>query len=120
MIEYIFSASEIPQYRLPISVVNFEIQLVQDLGVKIETGRSLHVKDITIEKLLNQDVKAVFIGIGLPESKPNKLFTNLTCDMGFYTSKDFLPKVGSNITYYILTISKLSRPTSILLVKHDS
>ncbi|KAI4470269.1 dihydropyrimidine dehydrogenase [nadp(+)] [Holotrichia oblita] len=88
------SASEIPQYRLPISVVNFEIQLVQDLGVKIETGSSLHVKDITIANLLSQDVKAVFIGIGLPEPKLNKLFTNLTCDMGFYTSKEFLPKVS--------------------------
>ncbi len=30
-----FSSSEIPQYRLPYEVVNFEIQLMKDLGVKV-------------------------------------------------------------------------------------
>jgi len=30
-----FSASEIPQFRLPIDAVNFEIKLVTDLGVKV-------------------------------------------------------------------------------------
>ncbi|XP_044255499.1 dihydropyrimidine dehydrogenase [NADP(+)] isoform X2 [Tribolium madens] len=87
------STSEIPQYRLPISVVNFEIQLVKDLGVKIETGRSLSKQDITLEKLL-KDTKAVFVGIGLPQPKLNPLFKDLTPEMGFYTSKDFLPKVA--------------------------
>src|SRR5690348_14902409 len=42
--EYIggLSSSEIPQYRLPVDVVHFEIQLMQDLGVKIEKGRALN------------------------------------------------------------------------------
>ena len=44
-----FSSSEIPQYRLPIEVVNFEIQLVKDLGVKFETGQALSTENITIE-----------------------------------------------------------------------
>jgi dihydropyrimidine dehydrogenase (NADP+) len=87
------SSSEIPQYRLPISVVDFEIQLVKDLGVKIETGRALSQKDLTLEKIL-QDTKAVFIGIGLPQPKLNPVFKGLNSDMGFYTSKDFLPKVA--------------------------
>ncbi|CAH1112633.1 unnamed protein product [Psylliodes chrysocephalus] len=87
------SATEIPQYRLPINVVNFEIKLVQDLGVKIETGRSLSVKDLTIGNLL-KDSKAVFLGLGLPEPKINPLFKDLTSKTGFYTSKSFLPKVS--------------------------
>ncbi|KAJ8982696.1 hypothetical protein NQ317_013168 [Molorchus minor] len=87
------STTEIPQYRLPMSVINFEISLVKDLGVKIETGRSLSAKDLTIENLL-QDSEAVFIGIGLPQPTLNPLFKNLTADMGFYTSKSFLPKVA--------------------------
>lgn len=91
------SSSEIPQYRLPTSVVNFEIKLVQDLGVKFETGRTLSSNDLTVQNLLNQGTKAVFIGIGLPEAKPNKLFANLNNEMGFYTSKDFLPKVCKTI-----------------------
>ncbi|XP_056632746.1 dihydropyrimidine dehydrogenase [NADP(+)] [Diorhabda sublineata] len=87
------SASEIPQYRLPINVVNFEINLVLDLGVKVETGRSLSSKDLTIENLLKTS-KAIFIGIGLPQPKLDPVFENLTEKMGFYTSKSFLPKVS--------------------------
>lgn len=88
------STSEIPQYRLPISVVNFEISLVQDLGVRIERGRALSTKDLTVSKLLDSGSKAVFVGIGLPEAKPNPVFEGLTAEMGFYTSKSFLPRVS--------------------------
>jgi len=42
------SSSEIPQYRLPYDVVNFEIAMVKDLGVKVETGRVLSMHDISI------------------------------------------------------------------------
>jgi NAD(P)-binding Rossmann-like domain len=47
------SSSEIPQYRLPIDVVDFEIQLVKDLGVKFETGRALSMKDLTVQVEIN-------------------------------------------------------------------
>jgi len=43
------SSSEIPQYRLPIDVVHYEIDLMRDLGVKIENGRQLSTNDITLE-----------------------------------------------------------------------
>lgn len=43
------SITEIPEYRLPINVVDFEISLVKDLGVKIETNRSLSIKDLTVK-----------------------------------------------------------------------
>ena len=59
-----FSSSEIPQYRLPYSVVDFEVELMKDLGVKIETGRSLSTADLTLSKLKDEGYKAVFIGIG--------------------------------------------------------
>lgn len=89
-----FSATEIPQYRLPINIVNYEIELVKDLGVKILSGRSLSTKDLTIQGLL-KDSAAIFVGIGLPEPKVDPLFKDLTPEMGFYTSKSFLPKVSS-------------------------
>uniref|UniRef100_A0A1B0CRF4 Dihydropyrimidine dehydrogenase [NADP(+)] n=1 Tax=Lutzomyia longipalpis TaxID=7200 RepID=A0A1B0CRF4_LUTLO len=89
------SSSEIPQYRLPIDVVNFEINLVRDLGVKFETGRSLSVQDITVEKLLNSGTDAIFLGIGLPQPTLNPIFKDLTPEHGFYTSKDFLPLVAA-------------------------
>lgn len=46
------SSSEIPQYRLPYDVVNFEIELAKDLGVKIEMGRALSENDLTIQVCL--------------------------------------------------------------------
>ncbi|KAL9885172.1 dihydropyrimidine dehydrogenase su(r) [Glossina fuscipes fuscipes] len=87
------SSSEIPQYRLPIHVVNFEIQLVQDLGVKIETNRQLSTKDITVKQLLSAN-HVVFLGIGLPEPKTLRIFEGLSESSGFYTSKSFLPRVA--------------------------
>ncbi|PVD23165.1 hypothetical protein C0Q70_16428 [Pomacea canaliculata] len=82
-----------PQYRLPFGVVDFEIQLAKDLGVKIETKRSLG-EDITLESLKEQGYQAVFLGIGLPDPTKIPIFKDLTSDMGFYTSKDFLPLVA--------------------------
>ena len=32
---FINSSSEIPQYRLPYDAVNFEVELMKDLGVKV-------------------------------------------------------------------------------------
>lgn len=88
------STSEIPQFRLPYDVVNFEIELMKDLGVKIVCGRSLSVKDVTLHTLREDGYKAVFIGIGLPEPNKDDIFQGLTQDQGFYTSKDFLPLVA--------------------------
>lgn len=51
----------------------------------------------------NNDVKAVFIGIGMPQPKRIKVFENLSIQNGFYTSKDFLPLV-----------SKASKPGKLL------
>lgn len=67
---------------------------MQDLGVKIETGRSLSSNDLTINKILQNGTKAVFVGIGLPQPKIHKIFKGLNSEMGFYTSKDFLPQVA--------------------------
>jgi len=38
---------------------------------------------------------AVFVGIGLPQAKKIPIFESLNESMGFYTSKDFLPKVSA-------------------------
>lgn len=45
------SSTEIPQYRLPFDVVQFEIKLMKDLGVKIVTGRALGENGFTVESL---------------------------------------------------------------------
>lgn len=88
------SSSEIPQYRLPYDVINFETELVKDLGVKIVLGRSLSTDDLTIKNLKAAGTEVIFLGIGLPEPKKIPIFENLDTNMGFYTSKNFLPAVS--------------------------
>ena len=85
------SSSEIPQYRLPFDVVSYEVQLMQDIGVKIEFNKPLGT-NLTLEKLREEN-KAVFVGIGLPHSKIIPIFESLTTENGFFTSKNFLPLV---------------------------
>lgn len=75
-------------------VVDFEINLVKDLGVHFETGRSLSTSDITLSNLIKDGTDAIFLGIGLPQPIVNSIFKELTPDNGFYTSKDFLPLVS--------------------------
>ncbi|KAM9008251.1 dihydropyrimidine dehydrogenase [NADP(+)] isoform 2-T2 [Ara ararauna] len=59
------STSEIPQFRLPYDVVNFEAELMKDLGVKIVFGRGLSMDGMTLRALKEDGYKAVFIGIGM-------------------------------------------------------
>lgn len=94
--EYVggLSTSEIPQFRLPYDVVNFEIQLMKDLGVKIICGKTLSANDVTLRTLKEEGYQAAFIGIGLPEPNKDHIFQGLTQDQGFYTSKDFLPLIA--------------------------
>uniref|UniRef100_A0A8C5DB32 Dihydrothymine dehydrogenase n=1 Tax=Gouania willdenowi TaxID=441366 RepID=A0A8C5DB32_GOUWI len=90
------STAEIPQFRLPYEVVQFEISLMKDLGVKVISGNySLGLNEMTLTSLKEEGFKAVFIGIGLPQANRAKIFQGLTTDQGFFTSKDFLPIVAS-------------------------
>uniref|UniRef100_A0A8C9NFX5 Dihydropyrimidine dehydrogenase [NADP(+)] n=1 Tax=Serinus canaria TaxID=9135 RepID=A0A8C9NFX5_SERCA len=88
------STSEIPQFRLPYDVVNFEAKLMKDLGVKIIFRKGLAVDGMTLRTLKEDGYKAVFIGIGLPEPNRDSIFQGLNMNQGFYTSKDFLPLVA--------------------------
>ena len=59
------SAAEIPQFRLPYNVVAYEIGLMQNLGVKVVTGKALNaVNGLTISALEKENYECFFIGIG--------------------------------------------------------
>ena len=88
------NTSELPAYRLPYDVINFEIDLMKDLGVKIEHGRALSTRDLTLTKMKDDGFDAVFIGIGNPEPKTIPIFDGLDERKGYYTSKSFLPLVA--------------------------
>ena len=87
------SSSEIPQYRLPFQAVQFELQLMLDLDIKVEYEKQLG-RDLSIAQL-KEESTAIFLGIGLPEPKKPSIFADLSSENGFYTSKDFLPKVAA-------------------------
>jgi len=57
----------IPRYRLPIDVLNKDIDRILETGVKVETNSTIGI-DKTI-KSLKKEFDAVFISTGLPESK---------------------------------------------------
>ncbi|XP_065172464.1 dihydropyrimidine dehydrogenase [NADP(+)]-like isoform X2 [Atheta coriaria] len=84
-------ASEIPHFRLSMSAVNFEISMVRDLGVQVHCNCPLHTEGITIEKLLSEGACAIYLAIGLPQPRLLPMFKGLTANMGFYTSKSFMP-----------------------------
>jgi len=87
------SSTEIPQFRLPYDVVTFELDLMLQLGVNVEYGKTLG-EDFTVQSLLDDGYEAVFIGIGNPKPKVSPEFKGLDISQGFYTSKDFLPLVS--------------------------
>lgn len=90
------SASEIPQFRLPFSVVDYEVQLVRDLGVEIRLEAPLSAKaGRSLMDLRAAGFAAVFLGCGLPNAKLIPAFSGLTAEQGFYTSKEFLPLVAA-------------------------
>jgi len=82
----------IPDYRLPKEVVDVEIQYITDLGVEIKTDTTIG-KDITIDNLLNQGYKTVFIATGASQClKLNIEGENLD---GVLHSLEFLRDVNS-------------------------
>ncbi|XP_061695332.1 dihydropyrimidine dehydrogenase [NADP(+)] isoform X3 [Syngnathoides biaculeatus] len=89
------STAEIPQFRLPFEVVQFEIDLMKDLGVKVVCEKGLGMDGMTLNSLREDGFKAIFIGIGLPQANRAEIFNGLSMDQGFFTSKDFLPMVAT-------------------------
>jgi glutamate synthase (NADPH/NADH) small chain len=59
--------SAIPRFKLPREVIDYEIQLVRDLGVEIKTGTPLG-EELTPDDLLQQDFGAVLLAVGLQDS----------------------------------------------------
>jgi glutamate synthase (NADPH) small chain len=81
----------IPEFRLPKSILQREVQYVQKLGVDIHTSMIIGVT-LTIEDLVARGFKAVFIGTGagLP------YFLNIPGENlnGVYSANEFLTRVN--------------------------
>lgn len=81
----------IPEFRLPKALVAKEIENVEKLGVDIETNVIVG-KSITIDDLISDGYKAVFIGSGAGLPK----FLNIPGEnlLGVYSANEFLTRVN--------------------------
>lgn len=59
----------IPEYRLPKRLLNFEIDYIRRMGVRIVTDRRLG-RDFTLRQLFDQGFKAVFVATGAHQGLP--------------------------------------------------
>jgi formate dehydrogenase beta subunit len=57
----------IPSYRLPRDIIAYEVSVVEQLGAEIRYGVRIG-EDISVEELGQQGYRAVFLGVGAPES----------------------------------------------------
>ncbi|MBY9003032.1 MAG: FAD-dependent oxidoreductase [Candidatus Lokiarchaeota archaeon] len=60
--------SGIPEYRLPQDTLDYEIEFIEKMGVEIKTNTPIG-PDLTFDDLREQGYKAIYIGIGLGESR---------------------------------------------------
>jgi NADPH-dependent glutamate synthase beta subunit-like oxidoreductase len=59
----------IPRFRLPLEVLDYETQLIEQLGVVIKTAHELS-RDFTISQLRDEGYKAIILAIGAQANLP--------------------------------------------------
>ena len=83
----------IPNFRLDKDVINAEIDILKDLGVKFQTGVEIG-KDITLPQLRESGFKAFFIAIGAQQGRALGLEGEDAMNIG--SGVDFLKQVAQN------------------------
>ena len=81
----------IPSFRLEKDVINAEIKVLKDMGVKFKTGVEVG-KDISLDKLREQGFKAFYLAVGA--SKGTKVGCPGDDMTGVFTGIDFLREVN--------------------------
>ena len=89
----------IPRFRLPTEVIDYEIEMIENLGVTIKTSQEFG-KDYSISGLKQNGFQAVVIAVGAPQSLslnvPGESGAAGELDQvvgGYYTAVDFLEKI---------------------------
>jgi NADPH-dependent glutamate synthase beta subunit-like oxidoreductase len=81
----------IPEYRLPKGLLDAEIQRLKNFGIKFRTNTTIG-KDLTLNDLLQEGYKAVFVATGAHESR--KLRVEGEALEGVIYALDFLKEVN--------------------------
>ncbi len=104
----------IPEFRLPKSIVQKEIDTLKDLGVKIETNMVIG-KVLSIEELIKEyDFKAVFVGSGAGLPK----FMNIPGENlnGVYSANEFLTRINLMKAYKDDATTPIKRGSKVVVV----
>lgn len=83
----------IPSYRLPRDLLRREVSIVEKLGAEIKFGVNVG-QDITIEDISKEGYKAIFVGVGAPESSSMRCEGEDAGYMCFMTGIHFLKEVA--------------------------
>ncbi len=86
----------IPEFRLPKSIVAYEIEALKHMGVEIVVNRVIGISE-TINDLLDQGFSSVFIGTGAGNPK----FLNIAGEnlQGVYSANEYLTRVNLMKSY---------------------
>ena len=104
----------IPEFRLPKSIVQKEIDTLKDLGVKVETNMVIG-KVISIDELVKEyGFKAVFIGSGAGLPK----FMNIPGENlnGVYSANEFLTRINLMKAYKEDASTPIKRGKKVVVV----
>lgn len=83
----------IPGYRLPGKVIDYEIEMIEQAGVKIETSRELG-NNLSIAQLKRDGMSAIILAVGAEKNLP--LNIQGEGSEGYYTAVDFLGGIREN------------------------
>ncbi len=104
----------IPEFRLPKSIVQKEIDTLKELGVKIETNMVIG-KVLSIEELIEEyNFNAVFIGSGAGLPK----FMNIPGENlnGVYSANEFLTRINLMKAYKDDATTPIKRGSKVVVV----
>ncbi|MDP6617496.1 MAG: FAD-dependent oxidoreductase, partial [Gammaproteobacteria bacterium] len=82
--------SNIPSFRLPVEVLDEEIQMILDMGAELKTGHPIE----SMKDLLEQDFDAVFVGTGAPRGKELNLPGRQEAAANVFIGIDWLESVA--------------------------
>ncbi len=103
----------IPEFRLPKSIVEHEINNLKALGVKIETNVVIG-KTLTIDELFAQGFEAVFIGSGA--GLPNFMRIPGESLKGVYSANEYLTRINLMKAYDNASRTPIQKSKAVAVV----
>ncbi|MEM7267956.1 MAG: FAD-dependent oxidoreductase, partial [Pseudomonadota bacterium] len=82
--------TNIPPFRLPVEVLDEEVDRVLDIGVETRFGEEVN----SLKAILDEGFDAVFVGTGAPRGKDIKIPGRAEADANIHLGTDFLKSVA--------------------------